>query len=155
MKIAGLLSAAALTAAIALPSAAFADWSPTRWGMSPEQVIEAGGGKVKPATGSSGDRVMDSDRRASGGPFTWEGRRFMAEFYFDLDGGRGLRLVRLNMLDQGQCDALGADLAKRYGASKNQYHGEWVDPASGDTVFFSHSYKGMISMPCYLSYSRF
>lgn len=138
----------------AAPTAAHAAWSFTRWGMSPEQLIAAAKGKARPMTGDAGDRVMNMDPRASGGPFTFDGRAFSANFYFDPDGRPGLRVVRLNLLDQGQCDALGAELARRYGASKNKYHGEWVDPATGDQVFFSNSYKTMVQLPCYLSYAR-
>lgn len=149
------LTTAALAAALlTLPTAAHADWSFTRWGMSPDQVIKAAKGKAQPMAGGPGDRVMDMDPRATGGPFSFEGRAYMANFYFDLDGGRGLRVVRLNLLDQGQCDALGAELEKRYGASKNQYHGEWTDPATGDGVFLSKSYKVMPGMACYVSYTR-
>lgn len=149
-----IAAACAATLALSLAaSPAHADWSFTKWGMSPEQVIKSAGPTARPATGDYGDRVMTFDRRAAA-QVKYEGRSYTAEFYFDLDGGRGLRLVRLNLLDQTQCDALGAALEKRYGASSNQYHGEWRDPATGDTVFFSKSYKTGISLPCYLSYNR-
>lgn len=145
----------ALVAATALVAAApaHADWSFTKWGMSPEQVIKAAGGKAKPAMGDRGDRVMDMDPRASGGPFTFEGRTYLANFYFDLDGGRGLRVVRLQALDQSQCDAIDAELTKRHGPSSNAHHGQWTDAKTGDKIFFSKSYKVMPGMACYVSYS--
>lgn len=143
------LAAAGLVLGLAAP--AHAHWSFTKWGMTADQVIKASKGKAKANPGGPGDRVMDKDRGVSGGVFDFEGRRYMADFYFEPEGG-GLKVVRLNLLDQGQCDALGAEMEKRYGASKNKYHGEWTDPKTGDTVFFSKSYKTMIQLPCYLSY---
>lgn len=146
-----LAIAAVLTVAAAAP--AHADWSFAKWGMSPDQLMRAAGGKARPVMGGPGDRVMDMDHRASGGPFTFEGRNYLANFYFDLDGGRGLRVVRLQALDQSQCDAIDAELTKRYGASSNAHHGEWKDAKTGNKVFFSKSYKVMPGMACYLSYS--
>ncbi len=143
--------ALAASAALLAPAApAYAHWSFTKWGMTTDQVLKAAKGKARANPGTPGDRVMDQDRGASGGPFDFEGRKYMADFYFDPAGG-GLRVVRLNMLDQNQCDALGAELEKRFGPSSNKYHGEWTDPKTGDKVFFSRSYKVMANLACYLS----
>jgi hypothetical protein len=148
------IAAVVLSAGLGLAAPAHADWSFTRWGMTPEQVIAASRGKATAATGGYGDRIRNMDFRATGGPFTFDKRVYRANFYFDIDGGRGLRVVRLELLDQSQCDALGAGLEKRYGASSNPNHGEWIDKATGDTIFFSKSYKSIAGLPCYLSYSR-
>lgn len=147
------LSAAAFAVVSLGAGSAHADWSFTKWGMTPDQVIKAAKGKASANPGDEGDRIMGMDRGVAGGPFAFEGRTFTADFYFD-PGGGGLRVARLNMVDQSQCDALGAALEAKYGASSNKYHGEWLDSASGNKVFFSKSYKTGISLPCYLSYAK-
>lgn len=153
MKLKAIASAAALACALAAPGLAHAEWSFTKWTMTADQVIEASKGKARADQGDPGDMVMEMDRRVSGGPFTFEGRAYMANFYFDPKAGN-LRVVRLSLLDQGQCEALDAELTKKYGVSRNKYHGEWTDPKTGDGVFFSKSYKTMMQLPCYVSYTR-
>lgn len=146
------LATLALCAAAALGATpAHADWSFTNWGMSPDQVIKASRGRVSAEAGKPGDRVLKFDLRAAG-IVSFKGRKYVAQFYFDEDGGTGLRFVRMSPVDQSQCDALKADLVKSYGPASARTWTDWKQP-NGDTIGYSDPYKSL-NFPCYFSYSK-
>lgn len=138
-----------LAAAVAVtwPMSASAHWSFTRWGMTPDQVNAASGGRLA-ASGDAGDGIMRQNKRLAG-LVDFEGRKYRADFFFS-DAG-GLNMVRLKPLDQSQCPAIIAQMKARYGASANQYNGDWTDKTTGDGVLQSFSYE---YTPCYTSYRK-
>ncbi|MDO9472932.1 MAG: hypothetical protein Q7J28_07730 [Caulobacter sp.] len=108
------LTLAALTAGLALPGVALADWQWTNWSMPVGQVIAGSGGTLRPIVGRDGQRVHGWDLKAVG-PVTFEGFAFDGEFFFD-PGGKALKVVRLTLKDPSQCEALEQRMTTLHGA---------------------------------------
>jgi hypothetical protein len=109
-----LLLGAAVAAFIAIPGVASADWGWTRWTMGVDQVVAGSGGKLTKMRGREGQRVHGWELMATG-PLTYEGFKFNAEFFFDMDG-KALKVVRLTLVDPSQCDALDSRMRAKHGA---------------------------------------
>lgn len=103
---------------LAAPAAARADWAWTRWGMSADAVVAASDGRVARVEGAAGQRVNGWDLRATG-PVEQDGLRFRAEFFFDPEG-QALHVVRLSLIDVGDCGRLEAALRRRHGEPRDQ-----------------------------------
>ena len=95
-------------------TAANADWEYTKWGMIPDQVIEASNGqakKIEPLTREyrlRGKWVRSIHKSAE--------LAFDVVFRFDLNS-RGLHKVHLKLQDKSHCDSLASMLKTRYGDS--------------------------------------
>ena len=95
-------------------TAANADWEYTKWGMIPDQVIEASNGqakKIEPLTREyrlRGKWVRSFYKSAE--------LEFDVVFRFDLNS-RGLHKVHLKLQDKSHCDSLASMLKTRYGDS--------------------------------------
>lgn len=100
--------------AIALPSAANADWAYTHWGMTPEQVAaaSAGGVMVLPPAKRTRDDA-DHWEIAAEGSYTDGMLTFPVGFTFDTQSG-GLKCVMYNALGN-DVEALRIAMVKRYG----------------------------------------
>ncbi|MDO9336160.1 MAG: hypothetical protein Q7T61_07145 [Caulobacter sp.] len=132
-------------AALLWPMTASAHWQSTRWDMTVDQVLASAKGRVVHA--DTGDKLLGQSKKLAGiVPF--EGRSYMADFFFS-DAG-GLTLVRLNPVS-ADCQAIIDELKARYGASSSPHNGDWKDPKTGDGVLQSFSYQ---YTPCYTSYRK-
>jgi len=107
------LMLAALTAGLALPGVALADWQWTSWSMPASEVIAGSQGALTPIVGRDGQKVHGWHLRAVG-PMTFEGFEFDGEFFFDSDG-RALKVVRLTLKDPSQCEALELRMTRLHG----------------------------------------
>ncbi len=134
-----------LTAATLLLSAApaMADWGPTHWGMSAEEVIAAVPG-AKATAAEKGTNVNGLQQLAVA-PWKDGDVATTATFLFDPDNGK-LVFVGLMPDDPGQCEAYRATMVARYGKGKptDRVFGEmamgkldWIDPQSHDQLMFS------------------
>lgn len=119
---------------------AYADWQYTRWGMSPDQVIAASGGKARVATADEASRyarLAGMTARAIG-DYQTEEMRFSVEFHHDTTGA--LQLVALTLRDWSGNNRLREALLARYGRpveSDKLSMGEsdlWRDGAGGNIV---------------------
>jgi hypothetical protein len=125
MAIAGTLSA----------GPAFADWQYTRWGMTPQQVLNASGGKVHP--GSTPDTME--------GYYYAGGRSYAATFRFR---SGALARVDLALSTEPLCQSMALDLANIYGAPDRKNLGqygmavaEWLDGSAGNDVVLTYLVK--------------
>lgn len=100
-----ILTAVALSALAVAPSAK-ADWQNTRWGMTPQEVIEATG--ARPETG----RSIRGGSLEAAGEYSAAGFDFRSRFFF---ASGGLRVVALTLLDPSDCPLLNRALSGIYG----------------------------------------
>lgn len=114
----------ALALAIGLVHPAMANWQFTKWGMTPEQVIAASGGKASMTSAenlrsrSAGSLTAKVEMPYSVGEF-----EFRADFSFDQNNQ--LAEVTLN-LKKGTMSALRVALEQKYGAAlpRGNWHSE-------------------------------
>ena len=134
-----------LTAALALillPVAAHADWAPTKWGMSPEQVVAAVPGAVAMAH-REGTVVLKHHKLAIAsvrdGAFDVD-----ASFYFE-PRKRALAFIQFVPAPE-KCDAYLDQIVARHGKGKRQDKGlgagtmiliDWTDPATKEQLSFT------------------
>jgi hypothetical protein len=101
-----------------LATPALADWQYTKWGMTPEQVIAASGGKAVETTAEE----QKGKHRPAGAktdvplkaPFESGRFRFLAFFYFSAPGGR-LVGVHLELINSELGAELLESLRQKYG----------------------------------------
>lgn len=103
----------------ALPAPAFADWGWTSWDMSAKQVVSGSDGKVHAQRGDKDDQVDSWDLMAEG-QVEQDGFKFRAQFYFD-KRGKALHVIRLTLLDYGQCSQLADLVRSRQGTPPTDY----------------------------------
>ena len=106
----------ALTAALVYGSTlttAFAHWQFTKWGMSPDQVVEASNGTAQTHLKISGSSADDYDHLSSG-EYSSTGFDFQVHFLFRRQTGR-LEVVNLMLNDSSKCRSLFATLKLSYG----------------------------------------
>ena len=112
-----------------------ADWEFTKWGMSPEQVVQASKGQARPP-GPEEDIssvLLTQD---------WQSGRFLftVSYIFKKDaGGQRLREVKLQLRNTQLRGQLLDALKKKYGTSKEERKGpinlvEWQH--SGDSIHY-------------------
>lgn len=115
-------------ASVALASPASADWSYTRWGMTPAQVVRASGGTarladVAPAPGQT--YIIKATGTVQSG-----GLQFASDFRFAAD-----RLVSVTLyLRQGTCVSAMAALEEKYGPRRRGMMGEYNWTSASENV---------------------
>ncbi len=103
-----------LAALLALAGPALAHWEYTRWGMTPEQVVQASRGAVRLIPPAERPRLPDADLLvAAEGSFAEGPLRLSVRFGFD--AREGLALVVYGVAEPGQNAALRAWLIRRHG----------------------------------------
>jgi hypothetical protein len=112
-----LIHAVAAGITVLLSSAAHADWQFTKWGMTPDQVVAASGGKaaVLPAknhVSSQGLRVVAA--------MPWESETLHFQVGFMFDGKNALRRVSMLLKSGGTAADLLRALKAKYGPPDQQ-----------------------------------
>jgi hypothetical protein len=129
---------ASLTFLLLLSTPAMADWQYTKWGMSPDQAIEASGGNLRQTTASerTGEARFNQQPGLTGSYIAGE-FKFNAFFYFD---NTGLSMVALDLVDGAQSRALLDSVRARYGSPDENRSGgtllsfRWIRPSEQNTV---------------------
>lgn len=101
---------------LAMPVPALADWQPTKWGMTTDQVIKATGNQAKPNI----DSDADSDEPLTM-PYTQAGLHFTAYFEFD-ETTKLLTGVKLTA-ENGDCEKAFKMLKSSYGPPTTSVQG--------------------------------
>lgn len=101
-----------LAASLVAP-AARADWQYTRWGMTPEQVVAASGGRAELPPPARRPRVPPLVTAATG-EFTEGQLRLRTVFSFRIEGN-GLECVSYGVSSHADDEAFKADLIRRHG----------------------------------------
>jgi hypothetical protein len=99
------------------PPAARANWEYTRWGMNPEQVVAASGGKAELLPGKPLQGMPLAPRAT--GTFTEGSLHLRTTFTFEVPGG-GLQCVSYGVLDHADDNNFKAALIKRYGPAQTK-----------------------------------
>jgi hypothetical protein len=110
-----------------------ADWEFTKWGMSPEQVVQASKGQAHPAQDDISSILLTQD---------WQSGRFLfvVSYVFENTAGRqGLSLVKLQLKNTEVRDKLLSDLKRKYGRPVHEEKGHinlvaWKK--SGDSIHY-------------------
>ncbi|MDF7775646.1 hypothetical protein P1X14_10340 [Sphingomonas sp. AOB5] len=111
-----LLLAAA--AAVVLPlTHALADWAPSKWGMTPEQVIKVVPNAV--AMPMKENQILRGRHMLAEAPTSIGNYPVTARYYFS-PTSRTLELVNLTMTDRPRCAAFRDMLVARYGAGERR-----------------------------------
>jgi hypothetical protein len=105
-------------AALLIASSARADWQYTRWGMTPEQVVAASGGKAELLPEKERPRIPPLTTAAKG-YFEDGALRLRTTFSFNTEGG-GLMCVWYGVGNHADDDAFKAMLIKRYGPPQSK-----------------------------------
>lgn len=118
---------------LAIPVPALADWQPTKWGMSVDQVIKATGNRAKANT----DSDAESDELLTM-PYTQTGLHFTAYFEFDEDT-KLLTGVKLEA-ENRDCENAFKMLKSNYGAPASSLQGiagdmeKWQDTSGSNRI---------------------
>lgn len=117
-----------------LSGSARADWQYTRWGMSPQQVLEAAGGAAKAHHMPSDDGPTQRSKVVA--PYRSGEHLFRSRFVFDLSDN--LIIVMLELSDLSKCPELYRDLTSAYGPPQSFGSGrslpKWWDKKNGNVV---------------------
>jgi hypothetical protein len=106
-----------LTLAVFATSSAYADWQYTRWGMTPEEVIEASQGEAGP---SSNPRCMNEGKEPTlAAPFQTGEFVFEAIFCFK---NNLLDWIVLVLADESKSSRLFSSMEGVYGKSSGSNH---------------------------------
>ncbi len=130
MKVAALAAASiAISNLITIYSAA-ADWQYTKWGMTPEQVMQASKGAAVVNTDRSLDATDGSVKTKLVAPYQAGGLVFRAEFMFDAHN----KLIQINLALQGggSCPSVLGLLTSTYGPQQSK--DQWWDHKNGNRV---------------------
>ncbi len=100
-------------AALLIGPAAHADWQYTKWGMTPEQVVAASGGKAALLPAARRPRIPPLETAASG-EFQDGALELRTAFSFNTDGS-GLACVTYGLMSHDGDQAFKASLINRYG----------------------------------------
>ena len=103
---------ASLMALLIAPDA-HADWQYTRWGMTPEQVVAASGGKAELLPPKRRPRIPPLETAASG-EFQDGAMQLRTAFSFNTDRG-GLACVSFGLISHDGDEAFRSSLISRYG----------------------------------------
>lgn len=138
-----------------LPALAHADWQYTKWGMTPQEVIDASGGIAVPDPQSQGHSIKD-DISLLTGPYQIDsvnaGRfEFSAYFLFDKQT-RTLSRVSLRLKNPEQCNSLARELNDKYGTPRvvGGLAALWTDESSNNRIQFLQIGK----VDCSVLYTR-
>lgn len=116
---------------------AYADWQYTKWGMSPEQVIKATGGKAE-ANNDEG-RNNPQAKALLQTPYATERFDFLAVFMFNRKSNR-LQYVSLELTEPARCGEAIEQLKDRYGSPLDDtgpglvHRLTWRDTQQGNSV---------------------
>lgn len=135
---------------------AFANWQFTQWGMSVEEVIQAGNGSVERYRGMPliyPRGTIDSEELLKS-EFEAEGILFDAYFLFD-EKNKKLVEVILIAADKSKCSILLPRLLIIYGAPANEFNVDnteskvtiWHDRANHNIAVYNN-----LSFKCYMNY---
>jgi hypothetical protein len=134
---------------------AHADWQYTKWGMTPEQVIEASGGTVsKIPAGQQPGKSRPGFVALLSGVYSTGDFNFKVDFQFAKDK---LEMVGMNLVEHDRCKRLQSALLSRYGppwenrSNNSGPHLIWHDRESGNTVQFSDAPSIYV---CHVLYER-
>jgi hypothetical protein len=105
---------------VMLAPQARADWEYTRWGMTPEQVVNASGGHVKLLQGAEQRTVSPNMRHGARGTYSDGPVALQVRFTFDPLDGNGLNCVFYAVTDEQQGPALKDLMIKHYGQPSRQ-----------------------------------
>jgi len=99
-------------------SQARADWQYTKWGMSPQQVLAASGGRAY----FNSEREKNNWSRLDGlallsAPYAANGMKFRADFIFD--SRQYLKAVAINLEEYANVNRLYSDLVTKYGIARH------------------------------------
>lgn len=133
-------------ALLAIPTAAWADWGPTRWGMTLDQVLDSVPG-VRPLKREGNGSDTWNQHRLASAPWKDGAIALTADFFFDPDS-HTLTLVKMLPTDAGQCPTYQAALVARYGqgtAKENSFPDKglaflairWTDPKTQERLLYS------------------
>jgi hypothetical protein len=99
-----------------------ADWEFTKWGMSPEQVVQASNGQARPPRPDIPSVLLTQD---------WQSGQFLfaVEYFFEKRAG-GQRLTRIQLLLKNTelRDEVLADLKRKYGTPRGELKGHISGP---------------------------
>jgi hypothetical protein len=132
-----------------------ADWQYTKWGMTPEQVIDASGGSV-----SKIPEEQQKERSRSGFLGKLSGSYTTGDFHFGVDfqfSKNKLEMIALTPTEYDRCKRLQSALLAQYGSpweNRSDRYGPnliWLDRAHGNTISFSH--VPSVSL-CHILYER-
>jgi hypothetical protein len=98
--------------------AVYADWEYTRWGMTPEQVVAASGGKAKLLPEEKRPRVPPLVTAATG-EFNDGAMQLRSVFSFNIERG-GLACVSYGVLSPDQNGTFRTALVSRYGPPQSK-----------------------------------
>jgi len=123
-----------------------ADWQYTKWGMTPEQVIEASKGVAVPNKDRSLDAADGVLKTELVAPYQAGAFKFKAGFMFGVD--KKLKVVMLT-LQSDSCEELFGSLTTIYGPeqSKNSTIYTWWDQKHGNRVNYY-----VIGSNCWVQY---
>jgi hypothetical protein len=122
-----------LLALLVIPAPAFADWQPTKWGMTSDEVIKATGNQAKPNTDTDAESTEPLVMT-----YSEAGVHFTVYFQFDEQTKtlKGVKLVPENRDCQKAFDILKA----KYGAPASSVQGavgemeKWQDAAGPNRI---------------------
>jgi hypothetical protein len=132
---------AVIAVALLWATPAHANWQYTKWGMTPEQVIEASGGTVS--------KTPEDQQKARGrfgfvellsGTYTSEDFHFKVDFQFSKNK---LEMIGMVPTESDRCKRLQSALTSKYGLpweNRSDRYGPhliWQDRAHGNTIRFS------------------
>ena len=138
-----------VTALLAVPTSAAADWQYTRWGMTPAQVVAASNGAVELSSGFGGPERR-AGAVAAAGRYDAGEFHFTAEFMFRNGGLTGVSLVETGEACGRLEYALTDKYGDREGRSGTQGLYRWRDPEANTVVEFAPSLAGGVT--CNLRY---
>ena len=142
MTMRALLAAAAL---LLIPTAAWADWGATHWGMTLDQLLAAVPGARPLARDGTGSDVWKQQRLAAS-PWRDGDIETTADFFFDPES-HTLTLVKTSPADVKQCPAYADLLVARHGPGKLDERSfengltlaaiRWTDPKTHERLIYS------------------
>ena len=122
------------------------NWSFVRWGMSPEELVKASGGKVVPLAdpGSYGPNVLDADKSAQ---ITHTANQLFGRFYSKVEYGfsttHKLAYAIVTPVEHSLCRNLESVLIAKYGTPEKSNLPDddflvlaWQDQTHGNLVRF-------------------
>jgi hypothetical protein len=118
-----------------------ADWEFTKWGMSPEQVVQASNGRARPEPDEISSVLLKQD---------WQSGRFLfrVSYFFDEDKrGQRLTKIQLQLKNTELMDELLVDLKRKYGTPRGEIKGHVSGPYweyLGDNINYLTDQKTVI-----------
>ncbi len=118
-----------------------ADWEFTKWGMSPEEVVQASGEQARPPRPPEIPSVLLTQ--------DWQSGRFLfvvLYFFEKREEGQRLTRIQLELQNTELKDNVLADLKRKYGTPKGEIKGRISGPYwehSGDNINYLTDQKAV------------